>query len=219
MTFDQLRALWIARGGDPSMASIMAAIALAESSGNASNTTGDNGTSWGLWQIHWTVHPQFNPAQLTDPAYNTDAAIQLSGNGKDLSPWTTWKSWVAGYGHGYDVISKILGPYPGKDPGSSSSILSGSSNAGSSSSSTSAASTSSTPAGEPAWLKAIHDIPFGIGPATEGVVSAGIVLSASLVLFIIGGAWLIMGNSATRTIATNTIKTGAKTAKAAAIAA
>jgi hypothetical protein len=197
------------------MANVMAAIALAESTGNASDTTGDGGTSYGLWQIHWTVHPQFDPAQLTNPNYNTDAAIQLSGNGKDLSPWTTWKSWVAGYGHGYDVISKILGPYPGTSPSSSASSSASSSPstpAGSASSSTSTASASSSPATEPPWLKAIHDMPFGLGPAAESVVSAGIVGSAAVALVAIGGLWLILGNTITRNAAGSVAKGAASIA-------
>ncbi len=68
------------------------AIAIAESGGDAGNTTGDGGTSWGLWQIHWTVHPQFNRAQLTDPNYNAAAAWQLSGGGSTWQPWTTYKT-------------------------------------------------------------------------------------------------------------------------------
>lgn len=67
------------------------AIALAESSGNAGNTSGDGGTSWGLWQIHWTVHPQFDRNQLLDPNYNAAAAYQLSGGGTSFYPWSTWR--------------------------------------------------------------------------------------------------------------------------------
>lgn len=67
------------------------AIALAESGGDAGNTSGDGGTSWGLWQIHWTVHPQFNKSQLLDPDYNAAAAYQLSGSGTNFYPWSTWR--------------------------------------------------------------------------------------------------------------------------------
>jgi Lysozyme like domain len=92
MTYQEIEQEWINNGGNPLMAPIMAAIAMAESSGNPSNTTGDNGTSYGLYQIHWTVHPQFLPSLLTNAGYNTNAAIQLSGNGKDLTPWTTYNT-------------------------------------------------------------------------------------------------------------------------------
>jgi hypothetical protein len=208
VNYQQLQALWIARGGDPAMAPIMAAIALAESTGDVTDTTGDGGTSYGLYQIHWTVHPQFNPAQLTNANYNTDAAIQLSGNGKDLSPWTTWKSYVAGYGHGYDVISKLLGPYTGKIPTSSASGSTTSSTSGSSTSSTSGGSSTSSGA----WSKNFEGMWFGLGPPTEEIASAAIVGAFALAALLIGGIWLIMGNASTRTIAVNTTKAAAKTA-------
>jgi hypothetical protein len=67
------------------------AIALAESSGNP-QAVGDNGSSYGLWQVHWTVHPQFDRSQLFDPAYNASAMASLSGNGADWSPWTTYNT-------------------------------------------------------------------------------------------------------------------------------
>jgi hypothetical protein len=67
------------------------AIALAESGGDASNTTGDNGTSWGLWQIHWTVHPEFDKQSLLDPQYNANAAFQLYTNrGNSFHDWSTF---------------------------------------------------------------------------------------------------------------------------------
>jgi hypothetical protein len=68
------------------------AVALAESGGNAGNTSGDGGTSYGLWQIHWTVHPQYAPQQLTDPNYNASAAFDISNGGTNWYPWTTWKT-------------------------------------------------------------------------------------------------------------------------------
>lgn len=69
---------------------IAAAIALAESSGNP-KAVGDNGTSIGLWQIHFTVHPQFDQAQLTDPQYNASAAFQIySTAGNTFRPWSTF---------------------------------------------------------------------------------------------------------------------------------
>ncbi len=67
------------------------AIALAESGGNPTSQ-GDQGTSYGLWQIHWTVHPQFDPSKLFDPAYNAFAMAQLSGNGSNWTPWTTYNN-------------------------------------------------------------------------------------------------------------------------------
>lgn len=90
MTFAEIEQTWIQAGGNPAEAPTAAAIAMAESGGDPSNTTGDNGTSYGLWQIHWTVHPQFNPSDLTNPLYNAAAAIAISGNGQNWNPWTTF---------------------------------------------------------------------------------------------------------------------------------
>lgn len=66
------------------------AIALAESSGNP-GAVGDSGTSYGLWQIHYTVHPEFDKSRLFDPQYNAEAAFQLYSNrGGDFTDWSTY---------------------------------------------------------------------------------------------------------------------------------
>lgn len=66
------------------------AIALAESSGDP-QAVGDNGTSYGLWQIHYTVHPEFDSAQLFDPGYNATAAFSLySRRGNTFNDWSTY---------------------------------------------------------------------------------------------------------------------------------
>jgi hypothetical protein len=71
------------------------AVALAESSGNPS-ASGDNGTSTGLWQIHFTVHPEFNGWDLTDPQTNANAAFSVyTKAGNSFSPWTTYNNGMA----------------------------------------------------------------------------------------------------------------------------
>jgi hypothetical protein len=47
------------------------------------------GPEWsiGLWQINMLSAPQFDPAQLTDPAYNARAALIVSGGGTNWTPW------------------------------------------------------------------------------------------------------------------------------------
>jgi len=67
------------------------AIALAESGGNP-NATGDNGTSYGLWQIHWTVHPEFDKTRLFDPQYNANAAYSIYSRRGSFADWTTYKT-------------------------------------------------------------------------------------------------------------------------------
>ena len=72
------------------------AIALAESSGNP-GAVGDNGTSIGLWQIHYTVHPEFDSNQLTDPQYNANSAYSLySRRGNSFNDWSTYTVEVNG---------------------------------------------------------------------------------------------------------------------------
>lgn len=72
------------------MADIAAAIAMAESGGNsqASNVDSDGSTDRGLWQIN-SVHGSLS---TFDPIANVKAAIQISNNGSNWSPWTTFKT-------------------------------------------------------------------------------------------------------------------------------
>jgi Lysozyme like domain len=71
------------------------AIALAESGGDP-NAQGDfmagQYTSYGLWQIHWTVHPEFQPTQLFDPQYNANAAFLLYERRHGFGDWSTFNS-------------------------------------------------------------------------------------------------------------------------------
>jgi hypothetical protein len=103
-SYAQLEGLWIQAGGSAAAAPIAAAIALAESGGNPSSHNGNAGTgddSWGLWQINMigsmgpSRRAQFgltSNTQLTDPLTNAKAAVALSNNGKNWSPWTTYTS-------------------------------------------------------------------------------------------------------------------------------
>lgn len=93
-TAQQLEALWIQAGGDPSKAAFAASIALAESSGdpNATHTDANGSTDNGLWQIN-TVHGN---QSTTDPLANARAAVAISGNGADWKPWST--AWSDGAG-------------------------------------------------------------------------------------------------------------------------
>lgn len=69
------------------------AIALAESGGDSQDQTGDGGTSWGLYQIHWTVHPEFDKSQLLDPQYNANAAYTLYRNkGGTFTDWSAYNN-------------------------------------------------------------------------------------------------------------------------------
>ena len=81
-----LERLWEAAGGSPAHAFIAAEIAMAESGGNqyAHSPTND----FGYWQINAS-----NGALATYDAFgNARAAIILSQNGTNWSPWTTYTS-------------------------------------------------------------------------------------------------------------------------------
>jgi hypothetical protein len=86
----QLQQLWIAAGGDPTKALIASAIAEAESSGRAGATNNNtNGTQdQGLWQVN-SSHGLSN---MFDPMANARAAVSISSNGTNWSPWTTFTS-------------------------------------------------------------------------------------------------------------------------------
>jgi hypothetical protein len=87
-TYAQLKALWIKNGGNPAAADIAAAVALAESGGNASakNVNTNGSIDRGLWQIN-SVH---GSQSTFDPIANVKAAINISNNGKNWSPWVTY---------------------------------------------------------------------------------------------------------------------------------
>lgn len=80
-----LEHLWTSVGGNPGSAFIAAEIAMAESGGYpyALSPTND----YGLWQINGS----HGPGEATfNPVGNARAAIAISGNGTDWTPWTTY---------------------------------------------------------------------------------------------------------------------------------
>ena len=83
-----LEALWESAGGSPGAAFTAAEIAQAESSGRqyATNQNGNGTVDRGYWQINsiWGGLSTF------DPAGNARAAVQISHNGTDWSPWVTY---------------------------------------------------------------------------------------------------------------------------------
>jgi hypothetical protein len=73
---------------DPTTA---AAVAMAESGGNPF-AVGDEGTSFGLWQVHTPAHPEFDASRLLDANYNAHAALLISKSGTNWTPWTTYNT-------------------------------------------------------------------------------------------------------------------------------
>ncbi|MEN3361425.1 MAG: hypothetical protein V7637_5407, partial [Mycobacteriales bacterium] len=76
-------------GFSPDQATTMTAIALAESHGNSGAHNPHGEDSRGLWQINAAAHPNLAGRNLYDPLENAKAAYEISGGGKDVSPWTT----------------------------------------------------------------------------------------------------------------------------------
>ena len=76
---------------DPALA---AAVAMAESGGDpgAIGPEKIGSPSYGLWQIHASAHPQYEPARLLDPEYNARAALAVSAGGTNWQPWTTYRT-------------------------------------------------------------------------------------------------------------------------------
>jgi hypothetical protein len=95
----ELIALAQAAGFTGDDATIAGAVAMAESSGNP-NALGDNGQSYGLWQINVPSHPGVIVSQLYDPTYNAkiakstfDAAKASKATGYNgFQPWTTYNT-------------------------------------------------------------------------------------------------------------------------------
>lgn len=100
LTYAQIEGVWIQAGGDPKLAPLMAAIAMAESGGhpfeiNDTPSTGDY--SVGLWQINYynglaqsrTAAFGTPEALRRDPLAQARAAISLSKS-QGLSAWTTY---------------------------------------------------------------------------------------------------------------------------------
>src|ERR1700678_2465352 len=94
-TYSQLEGLWINAGGSTATAPIAAAIAEAESAGQAAVTSAnpDGGTNVGPWQLDTKgVGARYNVAQLQDPTLNAAVAVKGSANGTDWADWATYVS-------------------------------------------------------------------------------------------------------------------------------
>ena len=85
-----LEALWESAGGSDGEAFMAAEIARAESGGRRYATDNDgNGTvDRGYWQVN-SIHGALS---TFDPAGNARAAVELSGDGTNWSPWVTFNS-------------------------------------------------------------------------------------------------------------------------------
>lgn len=116
--------LWIDNGGPPGLANTMAAIAMAESGGNAASVQKGQPyatTGWGLWQITpGNSYPNLGTDKaLLDPNTNAKAAV-AKFKSQGLGAWTTYtsgayKSYMAGAAN--DQYSGAGPTYGGGRPG------------------------------------------------------------------------------------------------------
>ena len=85
-----LEALWESAGGSRSAAFTAAEIAMAESGGRqyATNVNGGRSTDRGYWQ----VNSIWGPLSTYDAAGNARAAVRISRDGTDWTPWVTWNT-------------------------------------------------------------------------------------------------------------------------------
>ena len=79
-----LEELWEDAGGSHAEAFIAAEIAMAESSGNqyATGTVGERG--------YWQINPDHGSLSTYDPLGNAKAAVIISDDGTNWTPWTTY---------------------------------------------------------------------------------------------------------------------------------
>lgn len=70
---------------------VMIAIGLAESGLNT-DTVGDNGQSFGIWQIYQPVwSSRFNATCASDLQCSANAAWEISNHGADYNPWSVYR--------------------------------------------------------------------------------------------------------------------------------
>lgn len=81
-----LEKLWESAGGNSGSAFIAAEIAMAESGGNqyATGPAGERG--------YWQIHPDHGYLSTYNAYGNARAAVIISDNGSNWSPWTTYTS-------------------------------------------------------------------------------------------------------------------------------
>ena len=88
LSCSSLEALWEAAGGSHTEAFMAAEIAMAESGGNqfATGTVGERG--------YWQINPDHGSLSTYDPMGNAKAAVVISADGTNWTPWTTYTSGV-----------------------------------------------------------------------------------------------------------------------------
>jgi lysozyme-like protein len=126
LSHGQLMTLWEKNGGPAFLADIAAAIAQAESGGCQYAKAGPTDdrpvkqctyrktnleNSYGLWQINRRAHSQYSARTLYTLDGNAKAAVQISRNGTDFTPWSTYTS-----GAYKKFLLGLTAPPPGVPP-------------------------------------------------------------------------------------------------------
>jgi hypothetical protein len=110
-TGSALQALWTSNGGSKDTAAMAEAVAMAESGGSATVTSGnpDGGTNVGIFQLDTKgVGSGYSVAQLQNANLNTRITVMATRNGRD---WTDWGDPVTNAlpGHQYTPGSPVPG--------------------------------------------------------------------------------------------------------------
>jgi len=84
----QLESLWEQAGGSPSAAFTAAEVAMAESSGQQYAT--DDNTNGSVDRGYWQINSTWGSESTFDPIANAKAAVSISGDGTNWSPWVTF---------------------------------------------------------------------------------------------------------------------------------
>jgi len=86
----KLERLWEKAGGNPASAQMAASIAMAESGGDPGAT--DNNTNGSTDRGYWQINSIHGAQSTYDPLANARAAVQISGNGTNWTPWVTYNT-------------------------------------------------------------------------------------------------------------------------------
>jgi Lysozyme like domain len=69
------------------------AVAIAEHGGGTVNPSAVSATGdVGIWQINQRAHPKWSAEELKDPKTNAEAMSEVSSNGTNWQPWTTYRN-------------------------------------------------------------------------------------------------------------------------------
>jgi len=77
LSLQQIQGLLRQTGWPESLIAKMAAIVIYESSGNPSAHNPSGEDSWGLLQINWPYHREYDRSRLVEPVYNLTAALAI----------------------------------------------------------------------------------------------------------------------------------------------